>query len=158
MDQNQDNIPPISIPKNINDIKKIYQQYGHFLSPQNQQLLLELIREVEQGKDPKSLQKIASKMQSAANEANDNVNATTNGNFSPGQINPQGNINLQPNVANNANASPKRQQGGNPNLTSRQQQNAPNQTNAKQQQGRTSQSNTRQQQKSPQPSPRGKGS
>lgn len=112
MDQ-QEGISSISTPKNINDIKKIYQQYGHFLSPENQQLLMDLIKEVEQGNDPRNLQKIASRVQNAAGVANENFNMAAQANTLPN--NPQINSTAPPP------SQTKRQQGGNPHLTSRQQ-------------------------------------
>jgi len=133
MDQ-QDGISSFPTPKNINDIKKIYQQYGHFLSPENQQLLMDLIKEVEQGNDPRNLQKIASRVQNAAGVANDNFNMEAQAN----------NLQNTPPINNEAPLppQPKRQQGGNPHLSSRQQSQQPareiNHSQARQQPGRAS--------------------
>lgn len=151
MDQ-QDGGTPFSTPKNINDIKKIYQQYGHFLSPENQKLLLDLIKEVEHGEDPRNLQKIAARVQNAAGVANENFNMTANANVLSN--NPQANNSSPP-------QQPKRQQGGNPHLTSRQQNQQQardsGHPNSRQQAGRSPASKPRIQPQGTSSPPQGKG-
>lgn len=64
--------PFINKPKNLEDLKKIYQQFSPFLTEENKKLLLSLIEEMEKNKNPREneeLKKIVKTMQSKTQQA-----------------------------------------------------------------------------------------
>ncbi len=68
------NIPS---PKSLAELKALYQQFGGYLTPENQQLLSALINEMEKGPanaDYSSLGKIAAKMEESAQKSQENLN------------------------------------------------------------------------------------
>lgn len=55
-----------SPPRNAADLKKMLQQYGQMLTPENRSFITELISQLEQGGDQRALQDLAQRMNAAA--------------------------------------------------------------------------------------------
>ena len=56
------------VPRNLADLKQLLQVYGPLLSPENRDLIAELVSRLEGGGDLASLQELAARMQQAALE------------------------------------------------------------------------------------------
>lgn len=68
------NIPS---PRSLAELKALYQQFGAFLTPENQQLMAALIQEMEKGPDKadySALGKIAGKMEQSAEKSQREIN------------------------------------------------------------------------------------
>lgn len=48
----------INKPRNVGELRALYEQYGRFLTPDNRRLLESLITEMEKGPDKASQQKL----------------------------------------------------------------------------------------------------
>jgi hypothetical protein len=55
-------------PKNSEDLKRLFKQYEHILSPQNKQFINELIQRLDSGGDKSELEDLAQRMQKATNQ------------------------------------------------------------------------------------------
>lgn len=58
--------PSIPLPQNVHDLRRLLDQYGGMLSPQNRSLIMEVIQNLEHGADTNSLQTLASRVQRQA--------------------------------------------------------------------------------------------
>lgn len=55
-------------PHNVTDLKKLLQQYGNVLTPQNKKFINELITKLENGANRGELQELADRMKKAADQ------------------------------------------------------------------------------------------
>ena len=55
-------------PHNVTDLKKLLQQYGNVLTPQNKKFINELITKLENGANRGELQELADRMKKAADK------------------------------------------------------------------------------------------
>jgi len=68
--------PKINKPKNLKELKAIYEKFGAFLTPENKQLLAALIAEMEKGPnnaDKSKLENMAREMKARAREAEEHI-------------------------------------------------------------------------------------
>ena len=74
--------PNINKPKNLQELKNLYQQFAPFLSEENKKLLLSLIEEMEKNANPEeneNLKKIVKNMEKNAKQAEESLRKNNKG-------------------------------------------------------------------------------
>ena len=75
MPNNKNQKPSGNMPqvRNVGELKMLLNQYGGLLTPENRQMIGNLLGELEKGADPASLSKLAGQMQQSAAKQQQNI-------------------------------------------------------------------------------------